>query len=188
VTAAGETIGRLVEAAREADTDIRESISGLRESLSEGGFFAALAKYLCQYEKNCAIRVALEKPEGISDAVFEPIVAVQLLRILQEALTNVRKHANAQRVHIRFALENDGGPRQWACVIVRDDGCGFDASALSDKSGGHFGLRVMQERVEAVGGQFTLHAQPGRGTTVVIRVPVRLAGDTEPQMRKIEHG
>ena len=105
-----------------------------------------------------------------TDGAFEPLVEVQLLRILQEALTNVRKHANASCVRISFALE-DG----WALINVHDDGRGFDPDASSAGMEEHIGLRVMRERAEEVGGSLSLQSASGQGTELVVRVPVKVA-------------
>jgi signal transduction histidine kinase len=171
VTTADALTGRLVEVAREADVDIRESILGLRVSLSEHGFFPALASYLASYEKNYGIHAELEGPERFAAAAFEPLVEVQLLRILQEALTNVRKHASAHCVRIALALE-DGCAR----VTIRDDGQGFDPAEFAGRADGHVGLQVMRERAEEVGGTLSLRSVPGQGTEVVVRVPVSERG------------
>jgi two-component system nitrate/nitrite sensor histidine kinase NarX len=93
---------------------------------------------------------------------------VQLLRILQEALTNVRKHANASCVRISFALE-DG----WARVTVHDDGRGFDPDVSSAGMEEHVGLRVMRERAEEAGGSLNLRSASGQGTDLVVLVPVK---------------
>ena len=106
-------------------------------------------------------------PETMQDGVFEPSIEVQLLRILQEALTNVRKHARADCVRIVFAFENHR-----ASVTVQDNGQGFDPGVWSEDSGKHVGLRVMRERAEEVGGSLSLHSIPGQGTEVVVEVPV----------------
>jgi signal transduction histidine kinase len=160
--------------AQEADVDIRESILSLRVTLGDEGLFPALGQYLTQYEKNYGIQTELEKPETLSDGDFEPLVVVQVLRVLQEALTNVRKHAGAGCVRIVFAVE-DGCAR----VTVRDDGQGFDPAVRGHKSDAHVGLRVMCERAKEVGGSLSLQSEPGRGTEVVVLVPLRPEqGDT----------
>lgn len=168
VAAAAACVGRLVEVAREADVDIRESILGLRVTLSEQGLFPALASYLALYEKNYGIHVELKTPEACMDGFFEPLVEVQLLCIVQEALTNVRKHADARCVRITFCIA-DGG----VCVAVRDDGQGFDSAGADDRCGEHIGLRVMRERAEEVGGSVSVYSVPGQGTEVVVQVPAR---------------
>ena len=168
VSKADEYAARLVEVAREADVDIRESIMGLRVTLSEQGFFPALAEYLERYEKNYEIHTELDRPETLGELAFEPQVEVQLLRILQEALTNARKHADARYVRILFTVQ-DG----CAQVTVQDDGRGFDSQERLSGLDERVGLRVMRERVDEVGGSFTIQSKPGEGTRVVVRVPVR---------------
>jgi PAS domain S-box-containing protein len=168
VARADELVARLVEVAREADIDIRESILGLRETLSERGLFPALAHYLWQYERHYGIRAELIVSDILTDTAFEPRVAVHLLRIVQEALTNVRKHAGARSVRVAFAVEAGQ-----ATVTVQDDGQGFDPGARDIGSGSRVGLRVMRERATEVGGTVRVDSAPGQGTCVTVEVPVR---------------
>jgi PAS domain S-box-containing protein len=168
VETADSYVDRLVEVAREADVDVRESILGLRATLSDQGLFSALERYLVRYEKNYGIQCQLERSAAFVDEMFEPTVEVQLLRILQEALTNVRKHSEAQCVSITFEKENGN-----ARILVKDDGLGFDPMARDKVSSEHVGLRVMRERAEEVGGNLNLLSKPGQGTVVEIRMPVK---------------
>ena len=168
VATADEYVCRLLDVAREADLDIRESLVGLRATLSEQGLLPTLTRYLAKYEKNYGIPTWLEGSEIFIDGAFEPLVEVQLFRILQEALTNIRKHANARSVRIAFGLE-DG----WACISVHDDGRGFDPDAPSTEMEERVGLRVMRERAEEVGGSLSLQSASGQGTELVVRVPVK---------------
>jgi signal transduction histidine kinase len=168
LSTADEYVSRLLEVTREADVDIRESIMGLRTTISEYGLLPTLTQYLAKYEKNYGIQTRLEGSEMFTDEAFEPLVGVQLLRILQEALTNIRKHANARSVQIAFVLK--GG---WARVTVHDDGRGFDTGMSSTGLEEHVGLRVMRERAEEVGGSLSLQSASGQGTELVVRVPVK---------------
>ncbi len=168
VSTADEYVCRLLEVAREADVDIRESIIGLRATISEHGLLAILTQYLARYEKIYGIQTHLEGSELFTNGTFEPLVEAQLLRILQEALTNVRKHADARYVEIVFTLE-DGCAR----VTVHDDGRGFEPDVASARMDEHFGLRVMRERAEEVGGSLILQSASGQGTELVVRVPVK---------------
>jgi PAS domain S-box-containing protein len=177
ISTADEYTGRLVEVARAADADIRESIVGLRAALLEQGLFPALSQYLAQFEKNTAIHTELVRPAGLDDGCFDAPVQVQLVRILQEALTNVRKHACAHNVEIKFEAGNG-----WVNIIVRDDGHGFDPAGRTDGSGEHIGLRVMRERALEVGGSFSLQSEVGRGTQVLVRVPVLVPAGTPVQV------
>jgi signal transduction histidine kinase len=168
VSTAGEYVRRLLDVAREADVDIRESIISLRATLSEQGLLPTLTQYLARYEKNYGIQTQLEESELFTDEALEPLVEVQLVRIMQEALTNVRKHANASCVRIAFALE-DG----WARVTVHDDGRGFDPDISPTGMEEHVGLRVMRERAAEVGGNLSLKSASGQGTELVVRIPVK---------------
>jgi len=167
VGAADVLVARLVDVAREADTDIRESILGLRAPLAHQSFFPTLSAYLDQYQQRYGIRTQLSKPPGLADGALDPLVELQLLRIIQEALTNARKHAHASSVGIAFVVQ-DGQ----AQVTLQDDGRGFDPHEALGDSAGRIGLRVMRERAEEVGGNLDLHSQPGQGTRVVVTVPL----------------
>ncbi len=168
VSTADEYVRRLLDVAREADVDIRESIMGLRATSSEHELLPSLTQYLAKYERNYGIHTLLEGSEAFVNGVFEPLVEAQLLRILQEALTNVRKHADARNVRIAFALE-DGRAR----ITVDDDGRGFDPEASYAEMDEHVGLRVMRERAEEVGGSLSLQSAAGQGTELVVHVPVK---------------
>ena len=90
-----------------------------------------------------------------------------VLRVVQEALQNVRKHASAANVVITTALE-DG---QWV-LEVRDDGRGFDTGAVAARGRRNFGLQFMRERAELVGAQFEVRSRPEAGTVVRLAIPV----------------
>jgi two-component system nitrate/nitrite sensor histidine kinase NarX len=96
---------------------------------------------------------------------------VQVLRILQESLANVRKHAGGP-CQVSVRLKADAG--QFQMTIV-DDGPGFDL-ALADPGGKHLGLQVMGKRAERIGGQLAVHSAPGRGTRVEVCVPLAIGG------------
>ncbi len=175
IAAADAHVGRLVEVASEADTDIRESILGLRVAFDAQGLLSALATYLNQYEKRYGIHTTLNAPQSLSDGAFEPLTEVQLLRIIQEALTNARKHAHARSVDVTFTV-TDGH----AQVTVQDDGFGFDRQAISSDPGDRVGLRVIRERAEEVGGALAVQSAAGEGTQVIVAVPLRRAGRIAP--------
>ncbi|MGZ4152175.1 MAG: sensor histidine kinase, partial [Actinomycetota bacterium] len=88
----------------------------------------------------------------------------QVLRVAQEALSNARRHAGADRVRVRLA-QCDGHLE----LCIADDGRGFDPAGVGASG---FGLRTMQERVSALGGTFALVSAPGAGTQVTVRVPL----------------
>ena len=98
---------------------------------------------------------------------------MQLLRIIQEALSNVRKHAYAPQAHARCAqvIFTFAGPQ--ARIAIVDDGHGFDPAAAASQGEG-YGLRAMRERAEAVGGSLAVISSPGQGTQVVVLMPLKV--------------
>jgi signal transduction histidine kinase len=160
---------KLATVAQDAHGDVCEYILGARAGMStSSGFFPALEDYLQRLRENYGLATKLNVSPELADGAFPPMVEAQLLRIIQEALTNVRKHARATGVDIRISVR-DG----LAAAIVQDDGAGFDPALLETASGQKFGLRFMRERAEEVGGTVQVHSAPGAGTRVVISVPLR---------------
>jgi two-component system nitrate/nitrite sensor histidine kinase NarX len=154
----------------ELDAGIRESLADVRELLvhfrtrSHGEDIApALRTTLTKFEHQTGLRTHLSVA---GDALpLPPDVQVQVLHMVQEALSNVRKHAGAREVWIDV---QQGSP--WR-VEVRDDGQGFDADAPgTDET--HVGLRIMRERAARIGATVEVASVPGSGTCVVLQVPV----------------
>ncbi len=164
---ADKHLERLIEAAREGEVDIRESIRGMRLSLSEQGLLATLEKYILQFEANTAINTNLITSDDFDVNLLDPMVEIQLLRILQEALTNIRKHADASQVRIKFDVVDSK-----ICVSVQDNGRGFDVDENDYKGTNHFGLEMMRERAETIGGKIRMQSQPGLGTEIFVCVPI----------------
>ena len=92
----------------------------------------------------------------------------QVFRIVQEALSNARRHGSARKVQV--VLDAGGG---LARLAVQDDGAGFDPKGVAEGECGRFGLQFMRERAEGVGGRLQLHSAPGEGTRIVVEVPLR---------------
>jgi signal transduction histidine kinase len=163
-----EEVEELAELAQASIQDIRRLIHDLRPAaLDELGLGPALREYVSRYREEQGLEVALALPEG--DERLPAPLETALFRIVQEALANVAKHAQAHRVDV--ALMWDG-----AHVILRltDDGRGFDPQA--PRPGTHLGLWSMGERVEQLGGQFEVESAPGRGTKLMVTIPVEVEG------------
>jgi PAS domain S-box-containing protein len=162
-------LAHLAAAAQDAHADAREYILGVRVGGSpEQGFLPTLAQYLQRFGQGCGLHTELIIPQALEGTVFDPAVEVQLLRIIQEALTNVRKHACAHAVRVSFAVQ--GGQAQ---IVVEDNGRGFDPALLPAGDGPTFGLHVMRERAEEAGGNLQVVAALGQGTQVIVQVPLR---------------
>jgi len=158
-------IGDLAEIADEAYKDVREAILGLRESVtSADGLEGALGEYLRKYSRQTGIKATLHC-DGSARRALTPRSEIQLLRVVQEALTNVRKHAGAR--HTTVSLNADDGV---VTLEVKDDGSGFDPGRLEEALDHGFGLGSMRERVELIGGTLAVHTAPGKGTRVEVRL------------------
>ena len=158
-------IGDLAEIADEAYKDVREAILGLRESVtSADGLEGALGEYLRKYSRQTGIKATLHC-NGSARRALTPRSEIQLLRVVQEALTNVRKHAGAQ--HATVSLNAEDGV---VTLAVVDDGSGFDPGRLEEALDHGFGLASMRERVEQIGGTLAVHTAPGKGTRVEVRL------------------
>lgn len=157
--------------ADDAYADVREAILGLRTKTTSHDLVPTLAEYLRKFSLQTGIQAALTVAPG-ADVRFPPTVEIQLVRVIQEALTNVRKHAGAEHAWVRFRIE-DGR----TVVVVEDDGRGFDVDGVDDAA--HFGLSTMRERVQIVGGKLDVSSEPGRGTRVTVILSRGPAGVVE---------
>ncbi|MHB1132417.1 MAG: sensor histidine kinase [Chloroflexota bacterium] len=168
--AAGHHLAGLARVARDAHADVREYILSLRATPSEQRpFFQALSHYLQGYAQNYGVATSLTVPPALDEGSLASETKAQLFRIIQEALSNARQHGGARRVKVAFALVEGLGR-----VEVEDDGAGFDPAAAAGGDG--LGLQFMRERAEQVGGRVEIQSVPGRGTRVVVSVPL-----SEPQ-------
>lgn len=168
----GPELDQIESVVREAHADIRECILGLKSTVSGGrGLLSTLQEYVRTYSLQNRIRAELVVESQMEAVPLSPTAEVQLLRIVQEALTNVRKHAAASRTWVRMGIED----HQFK-VTIADNGRGFRPAA---SDGLHFGLQTMKERAQSVGGTVTFLSQPGQGTQVVALFPLGAAAEQE---------
>ena len=177
VEKADAVLSRLARVARDAHADAREFILGAKPGRSpdEWDFFAALEQYLRRFSANYELTATLSLPEHLPEQPLAPAVEVQLLRIIQEALTNVRKHAGADSAEVLFTFSDTT-----VQVIVADEGRGFnpghlhspESSERGTRNEGHFGIGIMQERAEKMGGSLEIRSAPSQGTKVIVRAPM----------------
>jgi PAS domain S-box-containing protein len=150
-------IDQTLETARRVSADLRPAI------LDDLGLGAAIAWQSREFEKRTGIACTLELP---SERPRLPApAAVALFRIVQEALTNVARHAGAVRVWIRLEVTE-----QAATLTVTDDGRGAGSDELGRPSA--LGVLGMRERALVLGGSVTITGTPGAGTAVVARIPI----------------
>ena len=163
---------KLDTALRRADeviVDARNRVQNLRASDAPAGLPELLRSRASEapFDPPIPIRIVVE---GRAREV-DPLVAVELARIVDEALLNAARHAKASSIEItlRFGRRHLG-------LEVRDDGVGFSRSVLDQgQKDGHFGLVGMRERAERLGGDFTIESDPAIGATVAVTLPARIA-------------
>ena len=157
---------RLHGVADEIYVDIGESITGIRADMTERGLIRTLQDYVDQFEERHEIPVRLRADETADR--FSPLAAFQLFRLIQEALTNVRKHAGAREATVTLASD---GPNRLT-VVIADDGRGFTPGRPRNGTAAPLGLTSMRERVEALGGIFQVDSELGSGTRVTATIPI----------------
>lgn len=160
---------RLSEVVQEAHVDLRQQIRSLQiGSALTADFPGALKQYIGQYRKEYGIDVELINLEEWTACNLDENVGTQLLGIVQEALTNVRKHAQAEHVRVIFDCNDDQ-----AQVTVSDDGRGFRREQISAREDLHFGLQMMHDRAQEIGAKVEVQSVAGQGTQVTVTVPLR---------------
>jgi two-component system, NarL family, sensor histidine kinase DevS len=167
-----------IEHLEEGITNLRALITDLRPaSLDELGAAAAiqaLGERAERYGVEVDVNIELAYEQGREQERHIPEVETAMYRIVQEALTNAAKHGNAKRAVIEV---HEDDTDIWVCV--RDDGSGFDPAEHSDG----FGLLGMYERVHLLDGTLHIDSQPGSGTKIEARFPVRRLCDAQAELR-----
>jgi signal transduction histidine kinase len=149
---------------RDVYSDVREAIVGLR--VSSKGLVPAIREYVSRLPKMGASEIDV-RVEGDADNVsLAPSTEIQLVRIVQEALNNVRKYAAASTIEVIVEADTDT-----IGIEIVDDGHGFDPLELARTGWPRLGLQTMRERAQAIGGTFDVVSTPGEGTRVSVRAP-----------------
>ncbi len=161
---------------RESYGDVRELLMHFRTRANTEDIEPALLTTLRKFEHQTGLKAALQM--GVQGLPLAPDMQIQVLHIVQEALSNVRKHAGAGQVW----LDVQQRP-QWR-LEVRDDGVGFSNQAGSPDET-HVGLRIMAERAERLGAQLEVLSTPNRGTSVVLTLPPPRASAMSPASRPL---
>lgn len=159
------TVGELETGIHESLSDVRELLLHFRTRTNTEDIVPALQTTLQKFEHQTGLVTHLSI--GGDGIPLPADVQIQVLHVVQEALSNVRKHAHASEVRVDVQQE-----LPWR-VEVRDDGCGFVAGAAVTQDETHVGLRIMRERAARIGAEVTIDSVPGSGTCVVLTLPER---------------
>ncbi len=158
------TVEMLRRGIQESYEDVRELLVHFRTRVEQQDLDAAIAAALRRLAEQTGIATDLDvQGDG---APLDPEAETQVLYIIQEALSNVRKHAGASTVSVGVRRGRDG-----LAVTVRDDGVGFAEDRDASDSEAHIGLQIMRERAMRIGGRFAVRSSPGRGTEIRLELP-----------------
>jgi signal transduction histidine kinase len=172
-----DLVQKTIRQTRGLALDLRPSL------LDDMGLVAALQWYVARQAVRARFVVDWVLPA--SELHLPPEVEITCFRVVQEAVTNVVRHARASRVWVAFQ-QNAGGVQ----LIVQDDGVGFDVAGARQRAarGESFGLLGMRERVELLGGQFAITSERGRGTTITVRLAAAMDRVQEKSPQEVPKG
>ncbi|GBG14934.1 two-component system, NarL family, nitrate/nitrite sensor histidine kinase NarX [Novimethylophilus kurashikiensis] len=157
-----DDLQRIRTGVQESYEDVRELLVHFRSRVSESDLETELARTLTKFESQTGIKTSLIQYGHALP--LPPEQQAQVLYIVQEALSNVRKHAHATLAEVIVRRGEDYK------FSIRDDGCGIDVDTISQGNEG-IGMSIMRERVERIGGSVEIKSYPGHGTKVQLRVP-----------------
>lgn len=147
----------------EAYTDLRELIAHCRVPVEKQGLIPSIERVVNKFRDETNIHILLQCEGHIID--IPATMEMNVYRIVQEALTNIKKHANAHIVRVLLDGDKNGNFR----VLIENDGQGFDKKAIKKKPGQHLGLTIMQERARHLGGILRVESEPEEGTRVELK-------------------
>lgn len=153
---------RIENSLDEAYLELRGMITHFRAPMDEQGLLQALVKLIKRFRSETDMQVFLQNEWGRISLPEE--VEMQVLRIIQESLANIRKHSQAQHVRVLLGSDSDDHYR----ILVEDDGIGM-VEPSEGSPGEHIGLSIMEERAKRLGGELRVESEAGEGTRVVLR-------------------
>ena len=151
---------RLRRAMTQANADLRELLTNYRLKIDDAGLVPTIASLVERFGREAGIAVFFQNECRV--LALTPAQEIQVFFIIQEALTNIRKHSGARNVRILLNNEDD-----LYTVLIEDDGLGM-ADAAEGLPGEHAGLAIMRERTERLQGQIVIESEPGEGTRIVL--------------------
>jgi two-component system nitrate/nitrite sensor histidine kinase NarX len=160
-----QTAGQLREGVQESYDDVRELLVHFRTRVHQSDLDSAINAALEKFEGQTGIQTEFDRIG--TTAPLAPTDEIQVMHIVQESLSNIRKHAKAS--HVRVVVNREIGTSK---VMIEDDGVGFDPqndpNCHSDR---HVGLKIMRERAHRIGGECRITSKPGQGSCVTLTLP-----------------
>lgn len=158
-----KTIESVEHGLDEATTDLRELIAHCRIPIEQQGLVSAVKRAVEKFRKDTGIHILLQCEE--QNINLPSNMELNAYRIVQEALTNIKKHANAYIVRVLLSCDIDGNIR----ILIENDGNGFDQSKIYSIEGDHLGLTIMKERAKHLGGKLKIESEVDEGTRVELK-------------------
>ena len=154
----------------QANNQLRELIAHFRVPMDEQGLLASIEETIrrTQEDANIPIYFQNEWPEQ----EFSPEVELNVLRIVQECLANIRKHSQAEVVRV-LLIYRDG----YNILIIEDDGIGFEESSIVSEGGRHLGLNILRDRAREIGAEIDIESEPGDGTRIHLQFKAEIADE-----------
>ena len=165
--AVGHCLGRITNSLDEANRELRELLVQFRAPIDHGGLVTAVEKVVEGFAHDSGVDIFFQ--QEWRRAPLPAHVEMQILRVVQESLANVRKHGHAH--HVRVILRDDE-ERNTAWVLIEDDGVGFRQSDIEERPVEHLGLSIMQDRARRLGGTLKVESEAGEGTRVTLSFPL----------------
>ncbi len=147
----------------EATTDLRELIAHCRVPIEQQGLVPAIKRAVEKFRKETGIHILLQSDEQV--VALPSNMELNAYRIVQEALTNIKKHANAYIVRVLLSCDEKGNIR----LLIENDGKGFDPEKIHSSEGDHLGLTIMKERAKHLGGKLKIESEPEEGTRIELK-------------------
>ena len=164
----------------EVNTEVRDLIANFRAPIDERGLLPALEEMVGRFRSETGITTYFQAE--CQTLHLSVASEMQLLGIIREALTNIRKHSHAKTVRVLLRCGGDGHHR----VLVEDDGVGIEQSEYEGHPGEHIGLSIMNDRARRLGGELRVDSEPGEGTRVDLTF--KMSADHERKEAEVRVG
>ncbi|OOZ36917.1 histidine kinase [Solemya velesiana gill symbiont] len=153
-------LDRIRNALDEAHNELRELLNNFRAPVDQRGLAPALEKLAQRFRQETGIPIFFQRSCRLINLGASE--EMQILRIVQESLVNIRKHAQAHTVRVLLTCHGDNEYK----ILIEDDGVGFENASPRGNPGEHIGLSIMEERAHRLGGSLRIESEPGEGTRV----------------------
>ncbi len=167
------TIEQVEHSLDEATTDLRELITHCRIPIEEQGLIPAINRVVEKFRQETGIHILLQCE--ISSLELPTNMELNAYRIVQESLTNIKKHANAYIVRVLLTMDDEDNIQ----ILIENDGNGFDQSQIHSEAGKHLGLTIMKERARHLGGELKIESDIDEGTRVELKFNLKKSAQTE---------